>query len=59
MADDCNEQFNYEFVKWILLDGRSKEKKEQYAETIRKYSQKIVTLKNRKETVLFLEKFKN
>lgn len=59
MADDCNERLNYEFVRWILLDGRSKGKKEQYAETIRKYSQKIVILKNKNETVLFLENLKN
>lgn len=59
MAADCNEKLDYEFIKWILLDGRSKEKKKQYAETIQKYNQKIVILKNRNETALFLEKLKN
>lgn len=24
MAEDCNEKFDFAFVKWILLDGRSK-----------------------------------
>lgn len=55
-ADGCNEKLDFKFIKWILLDGRSKEKKKQYAETIRKYSQKIVILKNREETELFLRK---
>lgn len=59
MAPDCNEKFDFEFIKWILLDGRSKEKKEQYAETVKKYNQKIVILRNRKETELFLEKLKD
>lgn len=55
MAADCSEKLDYEFIKWILLDGRSKEKKKQYAETIQKYSQKIVTLRNRKEVAAFLK----
>lgn len=59
MAAGCNEKLDFEFIKWILFDGRSKEKKEQYAETVKKYSGKIVILRNRKETDLFLEKLKN
>lgn len=55
MADNCSEKINFEFIKWILFGGRSKEKKKQYAETIRKYNQKIMILRNRKETATFLE----
>jgi hypothetical protein len=55
MADNCSEKLDIEFIKWILFDGRSKEKKKQYAETIRKYNQKIVILKNKKETASFLK----
>ena len=55
MADNCSEKINFEFIKWILFGGRSKEKKKQYAETIRKYYQKIMILRNRKETATFLE----
>jgi len=56
MADNCPEKMDMEFIKWILLDGRTKEKKQEYAETIRKYKQKIVILRNRKETASFLKK---
>lgn len=59
MAPNCNEKLDFEFINWILLGGRSKEKKLQYTETILKYSHKIVILKNRKETALFLEELKN
>ncbi len=59
MAPNCNEKFDFEFIKWILFDGRSKEKKKQYSETIQKYNQKIVILKNRNEVALFLEDIKN
>jgi adenylate kinase family enzyme len=56
MADNCPEKMDMEFIKWILLDGRTKEKKEEYDETIRKYKQKIVILRNRKENASFLKK---
>lgn len=59
MAADCNEKLDYEFIKWILIDGRSKVKKKQYADTIQKYSKKIVLLKNKKETALFIDKLSN
>lgn len=59
MAPDCNEKLDFEFIKWILLDGRSKEKEKQYAGTIQKYSQKIVILRNRKEIALLLDGLKN
>ncbi|WP_313340446.1 DNA topology modulation protein [Sedimentibacter sp.] len=55
VAPDCNEKLDFEFIRWILLDGRSKEKKNQYIETIQKYSHKIAVLKNRKETDSFLK----
>ncbi|WP_326908854.1 DNA topology modulation protein [Sedimentibacter sp. MB31-C6] len=58
MAAGCNEKFDYEFIKWILLNGRSKNKKKQYTETIQKYNNKIVILKNKKEVALFLEELK-
>jgi adenylate kinase family enzyme len=55
MADNCPEKMDMEFIKWILLDGRSKEKKEEYAETIRKYNEKTIILRNKKEVASFLE----
>ena len=55
MADNCPEKMDMEFIKWILLDGRSKEKKEEYAETIRKYNEKTIILRNKKEVASLLE----
>lgn len=58
MASGCIEKLDFEFIKWILFDGRSKEKRDQYAETIRTYNHKVVVLKNRKETEIFLKNYK-
>lgn len=59
MAAGCSEKLDLEFIKWILVDGRSKEKKKQYAETINKYNQKIIILKNTKQTALFLKEMES
>ena len=59
IADGCNEKLDFEFIKWILLDGRSKEKKKQYAETISKYKHKVVILRNKKEITSFLQNSQN
>ncbi len=56
MADNCYEKFDFEFIKWILFEGRSTEKKKQYVETISKYNQKIIILRNKKETASFFKR---
>ncbi len=59
MADDCDEKLDFEFIKWILIDGRAKEKEEQYADTIQRYKQKVTILRNRRETAMFLDRLKD
>jgi len=55
-AADCEEKLDFEFIKWILFDGRSKERKKQYDDTIFKYGSKVEILKNREDLELFLRK---
>lgn len=55
MAEGCDEKLDYEFIKWILCDGRSMERKRQYADTIRKYGPKTAVLKNRVQVEVFLQ----
>lgn len=55
MADKCEEKIDFEFVKWILLDQRSKEKKKEFIQTVNKYYSKTIVLKSRKETELFIK----
>ena len=49
MAEDCNEKFDFAFVKWILLDGRSKKYVEQYHTVVKNYSDKTIILKNQRQ----------
>ncbi len=48
MAEDCNEKFDFAFVKWILLDGRSKKYVEQYHTVVKNYSDKTIIFKESK-----------
>ena len=53
MADGCNEKLDYEFVKWLLLDGRTIKRRKKFKEMSQKYSQKIIILKNRAQSEQF------
>ncbi|HGJ6018203.1 TPA: hypothetical protein ACJWWH_002144, partial [Streptococcus pneumoniae] len=41
MAADCPERFDWEFIRWILWDGRSKTQKENYQKLCQEYSHKV------------------
>ncbi|KED04828.1 topology modulation protein, partial [Streptococcus equi subsp. ruminatorum CECT 5772] len=49
MAENCNEKFDVEFMKWILLDGRSKNNLNNYKAVIKTYPHKTIVLKNQKQ----------
>lgn len=54
MADGCNEKFDLEFVKWILVDGRTPQKQKAYENMCKKYSNKVLILKNQRQLDDFL-----
>lgn len=49
MAEGCEEKFDFEFVKWILIDGRSKKYKERYKNICSKYKDKVIICRNRND----------
>ncbi|HFI0197043.1 TPA: DNA topology modulation protein FlaR, partial [Streptococcus pyogenes] len=49
MADNCQEKFDVAFVKWILLDGRSRNQLKKYQSVIQKYPHKTIVLTNQKQ----------
>ena len=49
MADGCSEKLDWEFVKWILKDGRTKESKARYQGVMTRYPQKTVIVKNQRQ----------
>ena len=55
MAAGCPERFNWEFIRWILWDGRSKSAKERYKGVQETYPEKIIVLRSQREIDNFLE----
>lgn len=49
MAEGCKEKFDWEFIKWILWDGRTKRAKDRYKNVISQYSEKVVIIRNQKQ----------
>ena len=58
MIEGCCEKLDWEFIKWILFDGRTEERINKYNRVIEKYKEKIIIVKNRKEADDLLEKIK-
>ena len=49
MAEGCKEKLDWEFVKWILRDGRTKESKARYQSVLDRYSEKTIVIKNQRQ----------
>ena len=54
MAPDCPEKLDWEFVRWILWDGRRQSAKKRYAWIQETYSDKLVVLKSQKDIDSYL-----
>ncbi len=59
MALGCNEKIDLEFVRWVLFDGRTKGKKQNYNIICEKYKDKTVVLKNQRQLDRFIKEKKD
>lgn len=55
MAEGCNEKLDFRFAKWILYDGRTPAKQKSYNNMCKKYSNKVVILKNQRQLDSFFK----
>ena len=49
MAQGCKEKLDWEFVKWILRDGRSKTARERYGWVLSHYPHKTIVVRNQRQ----------
>ena len=56
MADGCPERFDWEFIRWILWDGRRQTALARYKRIRQTFPQKFYELRNQKELDNFLHK---
>ena len=55
MAPGCPERFDAEFVKWILHDGRTKKYRTNYRRIMKKYSGKVILIKNQQQLTAYIQ----
>ena len=58
MAEGCQEQFNWEFIRWILWEGRTNNAKERYQKLSDTYPEKMHILHSQAEIDYFLRSLK-
>lgn len=49
MTVGCDEKFDYSFMKWILIGGRTKQRKQSYENIKNTYKEKFIEIKNQKQ----------
>lgn len=49
MAVGCKEKLDWEFIKWILRDGRTEDSRKRYQGVIDRYPEKTILLKNQRQ----------
>lgn len=59
MGEGCLEKLDWEFVTWVLRDGRTKNKKRHYKAVCERYPDKTVVLKNQRDVNKFLRELQN
>lgn len=55
MAAGCPERFDWEFIRWILWNGRKDKQVTRYQTVNQTYPDKFISLKNQKELDAFLK----
>lgn len=49
MGEGCNEKLDWEFIKWILYDQRTRQVKDRYAQVCSQYKEKVILVKNQRQ----------
>ncbi len=49
MGEGCNEKLDWEFIKWILYDQRTKQTKSRYTQVHSQYREKVIIVKNQRQ----------
>lgn len=57
IADGCNEKFDGDFKRWILIEGRKRKRLERYSEIRKKHERKFVEIRNQKQLDAFMKIF--
>ena len=55
ITEGCPEKIDLEFLKWLLIDGRTKKRRQRYLDAVAKYPEKSLVIKNQRQLDKFYE----
>ena len=55
-AEGCNEKLDAAFVRWILFDGRTKDRRARYDRVAAGYPEKFVRIKNQRALTAYMKR---
>ena len=58
MSEGCYEKLDWDFLHWILIGGRTKERIKKNKILLEKHKDKCIILKNKEEVIEFIKKVK-
>ncbi|MGN1023142.1 MAG: AAA family ATPase [Lachnospiraceae bacterium] len=56
MTKDCNEKLDWEFIRWILWEGRTKKIRDRYRLVQAQYPDKVIVLRNQRQLDAFIRR---
>ena len=59
ITSGCKEKLDFQFIKWILHDGRTRDRKRHFAGIAEEYAAKFIRLSKPKQLRLFLQQLDN
>ena len=54
MTEGCDEKINWDFIRWILWDGRKREKRDLFRLTRECYPNKTIVIRNQRDLDSYL-----
>ena len=58
MGAGCDEKIDWQFIKWVLWEGRSKTARQRFKDVAKKYPEKVTVIKNQRQLDKFTERIK-
>ena len=56
MAEGCSEKLDFEFVRWVLWEGRTRRIREIHRRIIRDYPDKVTVIRNQRQLDAYMKK---
>ena len=57
-GEGCKEKLDLPFIRWVLFDGRTRERRARYARLGEQYAEKFIKIKNQRALTAYMQRVK-